>query len=62
MTERLYSTAEVAGILHVSDGRVRQLASSRGTGQHVGRSLVFTSADIAAMLDRTPGRPRKRDL
>jgi hypothetical protein len=58
MPERLYSTTEVARVLHVSDGRVRQLAASRGTGQRVGRSLVFTSADLGAMLDRINGRPR----
>jgi len=62
VTEPLYTTAEVARLLDVTEGRVRQLARAH----HLGRTLsprvrVFTTADVAAMRhERRPGRGRKK--
>ena len=53
----LASTSDVAAELGIIRQRVLQLAASRGVGQLVGRSLVFTAADIDAMRERKPGRP-----
>lgn len=58
-TNRLYSSEEVALELGITQRRVQQLATSRGVGRPVGRSLVFRPNDIEALRERSPGRPRK---
>lgn len=56
----LYSAADVAAKLGISQSRVRALAQSRGLGQQpIPRTWVFTDADLDAMRDRKPGRPAK---
>lgn len=59
MTAPLYTTAEAAALLGVSQRRVRVLAGHRRLGQRFGRAILFTAADLAAMRDRRVGRPRK---
>lgn len=59
MIEALYTTAQAAAYLGVSVRRVRVLASHRGLGRRIGRAIVFTDADLAAMRDRRVGRPPK---
>ena len=59
MTENLYTTAEAAALLGVSQRRVRVLAGHRGIGRRIGRAIVFTDADLRAMRDRPVGRPPK---
>lgn len=44
--------------LGLSEDRVRRLAISRQVGHKRGRDWMFSSADLAAMQKRTPGRPR----
>ena len=56
------NVAEVADVLNVTVGRVRQLAvAGRLKGEKVGRDWVFKSADVAEYQrrPRRPGRPRK---
>lgn len=53
------TTAEAALELGISEGRVRQLADSRNVGRKVGDRRYFTPADVDAMRERAPGRPRK---
>lgn len=59
---RLYSSEEVATELGISNRRVPALAKSRGLGQKVGNSLVFTPEEVDAMRERRPGRPRKHPV
>lgn len=56
--EPLLSTRHAAAILNLTPKRVRELAKSRGVGQQLGREWVFRRADIEAMRNRRPGRPR----
>ena len=61
----LLNTKQVAEMLELSAGRVRQLAQ-RGLlmGQHVGRDWVFDSDHIRHFSDtrRKPGRPKNSRL
>lgn len=53
------TTIQVAAELGLTPGRVRQLARERGVGIHHGRDWMFSAADVAALRERAPGRPRK---
>lgn len=57
---QLYSTAEVARRLHISDAHVRRLAGRHGIGVIIGKQRVFTDADVDRLQARntTPGRRR----
>lgn len=58
--ERLYSSAETAEALGITQRRVQQMARARGVGREVGGSLVFTVVDIATLRQRpSVGRPRQ---
>ncbi len=59
----LVTTSQAAAMLGISPRRVRYLAAARSLGMRVGRDLLLSPADIAAMCDRPPGRPpgRRRD-
>ena len=52
-----YTTQQVAEILDVTDGRVRQLAKSLGIDRKFGRARYFTPGDIDRMRQRntSPG-------
>lgn len=55
----LLTTEQVAAMLGVTPGRVRQLAQKRGAGWHVAhRVWLFTSEDVAAL--QVKGRPGRR--
>jgi hypothetical protein len=62
---RLYSTKEAAIEVGVSVQRIKQIRIDLGLGRIVGRSLVFTDADLDRMRQRntTPGPkgPRTKD-
>ena len=60
--EELMNVSEVAEVLGITVGRVRQLAvAGRLKGEKVGRDWVFRRAviDEYARRPRRPGRPRK---
>lgn len=54
-----YSSSEVAEMLGITGRRVAALSRSRNLGRMVGGTRVYTLADVEAMRDRRPGRPRK---
>jgi hypothetical protein len=57
-----YTTQQVADILNITDGRVRQLAKALCIDRKFGRARYFTPGDIDRMRQRNtaPGpRPRK---
>ena len=59
---RLYSTKEASNEVGISIARVKQLRRDLGVGRMVGRSVVYTDADLDRMRqrNRTPGpKPRK---
>jgi len=58
-----YTTLQVAELLGITDGRVRQLARDLGVGQRLGRDWAFTGADVARLRERetTPGPKAKSD-
>jgi len=49
----------LAAALGISRQRVLVLARSRGLGAKIGRDYVFRQADLDAMRERRPGRPRR---
>jgi hypothetical protein len=53
----LVDTAQAAEMLGITPRRVRALAASRGLGWQTARDWVFTAQEVAAMRERTPGRP-----
>lgn len=59
MTEPIYTTAQVAALLGVSDSRVRQIALTLGVGRKLSpRVRVFTAAEVERLRGRAgPGRP-----
>lgn len=60
--DRLYSALEVAEMFGVTKRRVIFLARREGVGRIVGKSFVFTRADIEAMRPRPhAGRPPLKD-
>lgn len=52
-----YTAAQVAAMLGVTVGRVRQLAHSRSVGERTIDGWQFTGGDVVALRDRKPGRP-----
>lgn len=58
--ESLYSTAEVGRRLGLSAAHVRRLAAMHGIGVLIGKSRVFTDADVERLQARNTqvGRPR----
>lgn len=56
MTQRWYTTQEVADRLGLNVSRVRKLAGELGIGQQIGRNWAFTDADIAAFRARPDRR------
>ena len=58
MSERWYSTAEVAKELGINVSRVRVLASQLRIGRKVGRAWVFTEEDLQALQTRRDRRFR----
>lgn len=58
--DELYTVAEAAEALELSEPRVRVLCQEGRMGKKVGRDWVITAEDIEAMKDRPgPGRPHK---
>lgn len=55
----LMTSGQVAERLGVQRQQVWRLAKSRGLGWHIGRDIIFTPVELAAMQDRRPGRPPK---
>lgn len=57
--EKLYTVANAAAELGISERRVRELAAERTLGTRLGaRLLVFSAAEVEAMRERRPvGRP-----
>lgn len=56
----LRTTEQAAAELGIDRTRVHRIATERSLGWLVSpRTRVFTAADIDAMRERTPGRPRK---
>jgi hypothetical protein len=56
----LRGVEEVAAQLGITGRRVRALAESRGLGAKVGKNTwVFRAADVEAMRERVPGRPKR---
>lgn len=55
----LMTTAEAAAELGISRRRVQALVKDRNLGQHLGRDILLTPADVDAMRVRLPGRPRR---
>jgi hypothetical protein len=55
----LLTSDQAAETLGVTRARVLALARSRSVGWRIGRDVLFRPEDIAAMRERTPGRPRK---
>ena len=61
--EVLYSTADVARRLRLSDAHVRRLAARLGIGVVIGKQRVFSEADIDRLRARNTqvGRPPSDD-
>jgi hypothetical protein len=58
--DELYTVAEAAEALELSEPRVRTLCQDGKIGRKIGRDWVITAEDIESMRDRPgPGRPRK---
>lgn len=53
-----YTTTQTATMLGITPGRVRQLAHGRGVGARTIDGWMFSTADIEALRERAPGRPR----
>lgn len=58
MTERLYTTQEIADASGITTARVRRLAIDLNKGRKYGRDRLFTEADRQWFLNR-PDRRRK---
>ena len=57
---KMIGTTEAAKRLGISAERVRVLIESgRLKAQRIGREYAINPADLAAVKDRKPGRPRK---
>jgi hypothetical protein len=58
--DEMYTVAEAAEALELSEPRIRTLCQEGRIGRKVGRDWVITADDIESMRDRPgPGRPRK---
>lgn len=56
----LLTTEDVATIIGITPAAVRLRAASRGIGQTIGRTVVFTSEQAVKLAVRLPaGRPLK---
>lgn len=55
----LITVPQAAVELGITEGRVRTIARARNLGWRIGREYLFQPADIDAMRDRKPGRPRR---
>lgn len=56
----LLTARDVAAVLGVTPRRVSALAGRRGIGRRVGRSRLFSPADLAALRPWRPGRPPRQ--
>lgn len=55
MIAELRTCNQVAELFGITPGRVRQLAQRRGVGHKIGREIIFTPADVAALQPGKPG-------
>jgi excisionase family DNA binding protein len=62
-TKDLYSSAEVAHILHLSRVEVfRRIKSGRINAQKIGRNYVITRDSLTEALEKTLGVHRKQEI
>jgi len=56
---KLYSTSEIANILNLTPGRIRQISIELNIGKKIGRDRIFSDDDLAALRTRNTktGRP-----
>lgn len=57
--EQLLTSKQVAAMLGVTHGRIRQLTKSTGIGTKIGSAWIFRPADVEALRNRqtSAGRP-----
>lgn len=60
MTDTLYTCATAAALVNKSPVTVRQLARTHNIGTKLGKTYIFTAADLDVLRSHsTPGRPPK---
>ena len=60
---KILTTAQAAKILGVNDSRVRQLIlAGRLPAQKLGRDWIIYEKDLSKVVDRKPGRPKRKEV
>ena len=60
---KILTTAQAAKILGVNDSRVRQfILAGRLPAQKLGRDWIIYEKDLSKVADRTPGRPKRKEV
>ncbi|MBM3940458.1 MAG: helix-turn-helix domain-containing protein [SAR202 cluster bacterium] len=60
MSGELLTAGDTARALGISQSRLWRLARSRDLGRRLGRSWVYTPADVEVLRERRPGWPKGR--
>lgn len=56
LREKLFTVNDVARLLEITPGRVRQICREREIGEVIGTTRLLTAEDIKAVEERPDGR------